>query len=217
MAGDARGGRGPSAQKTDAVQRRLRFEDRPYRQDSPATSLPALGRSAGCTSPGATRANDATSRAINRRANNYLNPKASGSMDGASRPGGRLRRGIAVKPHTGQMSRASDMELPSLLRSGTLEGVVAEYVHYNAHRPHRSLGLLAPETAPTPLPTARASPREVRRRPTRPARRAAPRVRARERDAPNSGTLQGLGRSQRPTRRESGEPAGCPFGLCLFV
>jgi transposase InsO family protein len=46
-----------------------------------------------------------------------------------------------------------------------LEGVVAEYVgHYNAHRPHRSLGLRAPEAAPTSLPTARASPRDVRRR-----------------------------------------------------
>ena len=45
------------------------------------------------------------------------------------------------------------------------EGVLRQYVrHHNAHRPHRSLGLLAPETAPTPLPIARASPREVRRR-----------------------------------------------------
>jgi putative transposase len=46
-----------------------------------------------------------------------------------------------------------------------LEGVLREYVgHYNAHRPHRSLGLRAPETAPTPLPATRASPRDVRRR-----------------------------------------------------
>ncbi|MGD0020284.1 MAG: integrase core domain-containing protein [Candidatus Limnocylindrales bacterium] len=46
-----------------------------------------------------------------------------------------------------------------------LEGVLREYVrHYNAHRPHRSLGLRAPEAAPTPLPATRASPRDVRRR-----------------------------------------------------
>ncbi|MGD0020301.1 MAG: integrase core domain-containing protein [Candidatus Limnocylindrales bacterium] len=46
-----------------------------------------------------------------------------------------------------------------------LEWVLREYVrHYNAHRPHRSLGLRAPEAAPTPLPAARASPRDVRRR-----------------------------------------------------
>ena len=46
-----------------------------------------------------------------------------------------------------------------------LEGVLAEYVfHYNTHRPHRALGLRAPETAPTPLPATRASPRDVRRR-----------------------------------------------------
>jgi hypothetical protein len=46
-----------------------------------------------------------------------------------------------------------------------LEGVMAEYVgHYNAHRPHRVLGLKAPEAAPTPPLAARASPREVRRR-----------------------------------------------------
>jgi transposase InsO family protein len=46
-----------------------------------------------------------------------------------------------------------------------LEGVLAEYVsHYNTHRPHRSLGLQAPEAAPTPLLAARASPRGVGRR-----------------------------------------------------
>ena len=46
-----------------------------------------------------------------------------------------------------------------------LEGVLAEYVgHYNTHRPHRSLGLQAPEGPPIPLLSARASPREVRRR-----------------------------------------------------
>ncbi len=46
-----------------------------------------------------------------------------------------------------------------------LEGVLREYVdHCNAHRPHCSLGLRPPEAAATPLPTARASPRQVRRR-----------------------------------------------------
>ncbi|MGD0863609.1 MAG: integrase core domain-containing protein [Candidatus Limnocylindrales bacterium] len=46
-----------------------------------------------------------------------------------------------------------------------LEGVLREYVlHYNAHRPHRSLGLRAPEAAPTALPATPASPRRVRRR-----------------------------------------------------
>jgi transposase InsO family protein len=46
-----------------------------------------------------------------------------------------------------------------------LEGVLAEYVsHYNAHRPHRALGLQAPEAAPTPILAARSSPREVHRR-----------------------------------------------------
>jgi transposase InsO family protein len=45
-----------------------------------------------------------------------------------------------------------------------LEGVLREYVgHYNTHRPHRALGLQAPEAAPTPLLAGRASPREVRR------------------------------------------------------
>lgn len=45
-----------------------------------------------------------------------------------------------------------------------LEGVMAEYVgHYNAHRPHRALGLKAPEAALAPLPSTRASPRQVRR------------------------------------------------------
>jgi len=51
-----------------------------------------------------------------------------------------------------------------IVRRRQLEGVLAEYVsHYNTHRPHRSLGLKAPEAAPTPLLSARASPREVRR------------------------------------------------------
>jgi putative transposase len=46
-----------------------------------------------------------------------------------------------------------------------LETVLREYeTHYNAHRPHRSLGLRAPEAAATPLPPARASPHQVRRR-----------------------------------------------------
>jgi putative transposase len=46
-----------------------------------------------------------------------------------------------------------------------LEAVLAEYIrHYNAHRPHRALGLHPPEAPPTPLPRARASPRHVRRR-----------------------------------------------------
>ena len=46
-----------------------------------------------------------------------------------------------------------------------LEGVLREYVgHYNAHRPHRALGLNAPEAAPTPILAARASPGGVRRR-----------------------------------------------------
>jgi putative transposase len=46
-----------------------------------------------------------------------------------------------------------------------LEAVLREYVtHYNAHRPHRALGLRAPEAAPTPLAAARASPDRVRRR-----------------------------------------------------
>ncbi len=46
-----------------------------------------------------------------------------------------------------------------------LNGVLGEYVtHYNAHRPHRALDLLPPEANPIPLPTARASPRQVRRR-----------------------------------------------------
>ena len=46
-----------------------------------------------------------------------------------------------------------------------LEAVLREYVdHYNAHRPHRSLGLRPPETAPTPLPAVRASPPRLQRR-----------------------------------------------------
>ena len=45
-----------------------------------------------------------------------------------------------------------------------LEGVLREYVdHYNAHRPHRNLGLRPPDAAPTPLAAARASPAQVRR------------------------------------------------------
>jgi hypothetical protein len=40
---------------------------------------------------------------------------------------------------------------------------MAEYVdHYNAHRPHRALGLKAPEAALAPLTATRASPRQVR-------------------------------------------------------
>ena len=46
-----------------------------------------------------------------------------------------------------------------------LEAVVQEYVvHYNAHRPHRSLDLRAPDAPPIPLPVARASPPQIRRR-----------------------------------------------------
>ena len=46
-----------------------------------------------------------------------------------------------------------------------LEAVLREYVtHYNAHRPHRSRGLRAPEVTPTPLPATRASPAQVQRR-----------------------------------------------------
>lgn len=46
-----------------------------------------------------------------------------------------------------------------------LEVIVGEYVaHYYAHRPHRSLGLRAPDTALVPLPAARASPPRIRRR-----------------------------------------------------
>ena len=45
-----------------------------------------------------------------------------------------------------------------------LEAVVREYVaHYNAHRPHRNLGLRPPAAPPTPLPAARASPAQVLR------------------------------------------------------
>ncbi len=52
-----------------------------------------------------------------------------------------------------------------ILGRGQLEAVLREYVaHYNAHRPHRALGLQAPETSPIPLPAARASPRQVLRR-----------------------------------------------------
>jgi putative transposase len=46
-----------------------------------------------------------------------------------------------------------------------LEGVLTEYVcHYNGHRPHRALGLKAPEATPPPILAGPASPREVRRR-----------------------------------------------------
>jgi putative transposase len=46
-----------------------------------------------------------------------------------------------------------------------LEAVLREYVaHYNAHRPHRALGLQAPETGPIRLPAARASPCDIHRR-----------------------------------------------------
>ncbi len=45
-----------------------------------------------------------------------------------------------------------------------LDAVLREYVtHYNRHRPHRSLGLRAPDAAPTQLPAVRASPRQVQR------------------------------------------------------
>jgi transposase InsO family protein len=51
-----------------------------------------------------------------------------------------------------------------ILRRRQLEGVLREYVlHYNTHRPHRALGLKAPQAAPTPLFAARSSPRQVRR------------------------------------------------------
>lgn len=46
-----------------------------------------------------------------------------------------------------------------------LVGVLAEYVsHYNTHRPHRALGLQAPEATPPPILAGPASPREVHRR-----------------------------------------------------
>lgn len=46
-----------------------------------------------------------------------------------------------------------------------LEALLREYLlHYNAHRPHRALGLRAPEAGPSPLAAARASPDRVRRR-----------------------------------------------------
>ncbi len=46
-----------------------------------------------------------------------------------------------------------------------LEAIVGEYVdHHNSHRPHRSLGLRAPDAALSPLPGARASPPHIRRR-----------------------------------------------------
>jgi transposase InsO family protein len=46
-----------------------------------------------------------------------------------------------------------------------LNGVLREHVtHCNAHRPHRALDLRPPEAGPIPLPAARASPRQVRRR-----------------------------------------------------
>ena len=48
---------------------------------------------------------------------------------------------------------------------GQLEAVLREYVaHYNAHRPHRALGLRAPETSPIRLPAAPASPGDILRR-----------------------------------------------------
>jgi transposase InsO family protein len=46
-----------------------------------------------------------------------------------------------------------------------LEGVLAEYVcHYNAHRPHRALGLQAPKATPPPTLAGPASPRNIHRR-----------------------------------------------------
>ncbi len=43
--------------------------------------------------------------------------------------------------------------------------VLREYVaHYNAHRPHRALGLRAPETSPIRLAAAPASPGDILRR-----------------------------------------------------
>ena len=48
---------------------------------------------------------------------------------------------------------------------GQLEAVLREYVsHYNAHRPHRALGLQAPETGPIRLAAAPASPADNLRR-----------------------------------------------------
>jgi putative transposase len=52
-----------------------------------------------------------------------------------------------------------------ILRRRQLEAVLHEYIrHYNAHRPHRSLGLEAPEAMRTPLPATWASRRQIRRR-----------------------------------------------------
>ena len=46
-----------------------------------------------------------------------------------------------------------------------LEAVVREYVaHYNAHRPHRTHGLRAPDVVLAPPPAARASPPRIHRR-----------------------------------------------------
>jgi transposase InsO family protein len=46
-----------------------------------------------------------------------------------------------------------------------LEAVLREYeTHYNAHRPHRALGLRAPQSGPIALVAARASPNRVSRR-----------------------------------------------------
>ena len=48
---------------------------------------------------------------------------------------------------------------------GQLEAELREYVaHYNAHRPHRALGLRAPETSPIRLAAAPASPGDILRR-----------------------------------------------------
>jgi len=46
-----------------------------------------------------------------------------------------------------------------------LERVLAEYVvHYNEHRPHRTLGHLAPLNVEPPLPINDPEPRNLRRR-----------------------------------------------------
>ena len=80
------------------------------------------------------------------------------------RVGGTIRL-IAVCEHWIGSLRRECLDRILTVHRGQPEGVLREYVlHHNAHRPHRSLGLRAPEAAPTPLLPTRASPRDVRRR-----------------------------------------------------
>ena len=54
-----------------------------------------------------------------------------------------------------------------ILGSGHLRRVLAEYaIHYNAHRPHQSLGQRSPDTDPAvPAPIIDLAGRRIRRRP----------------------------------------------------